>query len=271
MGDDCPFETRVKVKYIRHELIRAIAMAKARCIPCDELLEMLRADPVGMIGEHPEYIFRLTEECIQHGASEKIVEIIQLLIEQTETIPSTEKQRYDRYLYKMLSVLDTDTAIPIALRMVQHKRKHRRQIALGILNQNEIGCSAIDLLLHQYRLNPDQGFIVSIARSKWAGMLKAEDLFFLLEECSDEYWRTRIIEHLFEKDLGGVIDEIVCDHPMESIRAIGRMRKKEFAHYVIRYARQHMEHPHNIGLAIWALGKVGEEKELEEIEHRICR
>jgi hypothetical protein len=247
-------------------------MAKARCIPYDDLLEMLRADPIRTIREHPEYGFRLTEECTQQGTSDKIVEIVQLLIEQTETIPSTEKQRYDRYLYKILCALDTDVAVPIALRMIQHKRKHRRQIALRILNQNEIGCSAIDLLLHQYKLNPDQGFIVSIARSKWASMLKAEDLLFLLEECSEEYWRSRIIEHLFKKDLGGAaIERIVGDHPMESIRAIGRMRKSEFTHYVVRYERQHIEDPRNLGLAIWALGKLGEEKELEEIEHRICR
>jgi len=200
----------------------------------------------------------------------KIIQIVGLLIKQIEALPSNEKQKFDRYLSKILTILHTEVVTPIAVEFVQHKRKYRRLIGLKILNQKDLNLEIISILLNQYKIRRDQEIINTIARSKSASSLHIKELVFLLKEASDAYWKCRIIEHLLKKGISKLTTvDLASRYPMESIRAIGRIRKKEYLEYIIPSAKEFITDSKKIGLVIWALGKIGAKKELEKLERKI--
>ena len=249
---------------------RTMKLAKLRCKSEKELVDTITSEPISIFNNNPEVIFRLSEMKISKESQDRILELIDKIIIESEQISSKDKPKTDSYLKKLFNFLPEDIRFNYLIEAFNHKRKNRRLIGVTHLKQRSYSNNEVNLLLEKYDECGEQVLLEVLARNYDVDNFTERQTAYILAKLENKYWKCRIIERLLiEREIDKFVKMTLRFFPYESFYAMGRLKDKRILRYIEKYIDDYLDDIDSLGIIIWALGKVGAKSKIVKIERFI--
>ena len=237
------------------------------CLSPKELIDELLLEPIDIYGRKLDIINRLRNTGIEQEA-DIIIRLINYIIKNSEDIPSNDKSKTDGYLNKLIYLLPPRQGAKYAFIFLDHKRKNRRNIGFKYLKYLDYDEEEANLMIKRYTKSKNQTFLEYLARNFNGLTLSDDKITFILQELNGEYWRCRIIEKLINvRYIDNFLEGIFKSFPLETFHAMGRTENRDILNYIEQYIDNFKNDYDNLGLVIWALGKVRAKEKLDKLRN----
>lgn len=257
---DDPLYAAARLEMDLADVERAIRMAGVRSLATSDLLsrlpELLEDD------DRERILYRFSEVEFSEEEGAAFAESVDRLAREWEDLPSAEKARADAIVGRLIRSLPEPHRCRMALRLLSHRRKKRREGAYKILRGSGIPPEAISDVLALADASPDQQIFEIIARNPAA--VVAADERYLLDEIEDRYWRMRVLAALLPVAPDRALS-VGRDYPFELVHAIGRLEAREHLAAIRELFIAHRTDARFLSIYAWALGRIGDEAHLNEV------
>ena len=198
--------------------------------------------------------------------AEVLAEAVGELATGGDSLKSKDKPRVDRALLRLVRVLPEEVTSGMLFEFVQHPRQPRRKIAWRALKDGPLSKSDAEKLLARAEEIGDSSLAVIVARREdLAAQFDPDRLLALMP---DDYWRMRVLEVAVPShpDCAPAWRD---SHPREFLHAVGRIGNPEYLSLIRPLLQTHMEDLDFVSFYIWALGKLGAETDIDELEREL--
>lgn len=240
----------------------AIGLAKQRVESLADLLIRLRTAPRD---ELSNVVYALLERSGDPRTDPQILAEITRISDFTDTLPSSERARYDGAVGRILRQMNPTCALPLAMAWAAHRRKARRLVALKVIAKTPLTDEVAEFLLRRYRETKETDFLKVILREPLPHNLVVDELFGAFKVEHDDYWQARVAESALRADESHG-PELMRMYPHATIWAAGRLRMQHLIPEIIRALHRANDKVAILGIAVWALGKMGAKSELLALE-----
>jgi len=240
----------------------AINLTKQRVESLSELLSRLRSAPRDQLGD---VVYALLERCGDPRTDPQIAAELTRVSDFTDTLPSSERARFDGAVGRILRQLNPTCTLPLAMAWAEHRRKARRRVALQVLVKAPLTEDMAEFLLRRYRETRETDFLKVILREPLPQSLSVDELFGAFKVEHDDYWQARVAESALcaNDNLG---PELMRTQPHATIWAAGRLRMQHLIPEIVQALHRANDKVAILGVAVWALGKMGAKSELLALE-----
>ena len=245
----------------------AIARALIRSMTASEVLENFSRDFSQEYKIYRELIERLGKLCEMDSSNISHVRQLTLeLIEQESQVPSANRQKLDKALGSLVSMLTVEEQRPLAVKFIRCRRIARRRAGLKIISQHFLP-EYKELLLDCFELSQDEWALTTLTRVD-ANISDIGDT--LLDNIHDLYEQARVFEKLIMQD-SDQASKLAIDYPIAFVWGAGRTRCSKCLPVVLKILRDRRKDYENLGLIVWSLGQLGARTELQKlaIEHNV--
>ncbi|MEQ9243729.1 hypothetical protein [Roseovarius indicus] len=251
-------------KMLLDDINRTISLSEARCLSFDTLLE--RVERLWEDPQASEIVYHLCEMSLSTNQEYALAESARRLADSAEYLPSSQKQRCDRAIKRILSRMQAKVAAPIAEQWLQHKRKFRREISYNILRKCGLTASSGPRLLDVFHATHDQQALELIARFPVAaGNI---DIPTIIDQVDEEYWRMRMVQAALESDKEKAL-KLAELFPREFTNAAGRLKDTTLMPKLRELLIEHAEDLDFLSVYAWALGQFKASGDLKELKIHI--
>jgi hypothetical protein len=224
---------RMRERWAYTELERTLRLARIRCLGAAKIVARMP----GIIedSDRNELLIRLEELELSKEQIEAVATAVRTLATYGDTLPSREKLRVDATIARIVKTLPRETANELVRPFLDHARRARREIAYKSLKNIGVTLALANDLIANFQRTGDEQMLELIARTE--DVVTKVDAEFLLQNLSDEYWRTRVLAALL-RELPQRAVELAGDYPKEFIWAVGRAKSKLHLPLIPRIAEE---------------------------------
>lgn len=239
---------------------RAIRMASIRTLSVSELMGRLP----GLLDDddRERIIYRFGEIQLTGEEGSALAVVVEYLAGEWERLPSSAKSRADAILNRLIRCVPEPNRCRLALTLLTHRRKKRREGAYKVLRDSGIPPEAIPDVVGLADSSPDQSLLEIIARNPAA--VAAADEHYLLEQIEERYWRMRVVAALLSVAPVRAI-ALADDYPIEVVHAVGRLEAREHLASIRELFLANRDNARFLSIYAWALGRIGDEVHLTEV------
>lgn len=244
---------------------KAIRLARQRSEPVSVLLSRLRSANKDQLSD---VVYALQEKSGNPLTDMQIVASLTEFSDYVDTLPSSERSRLDSAIGRIMRRLDPTSALPLAILWAKHRRKGRRLFALKILAKISLNDEIIELLLKRFRETQEKDFLKPIIRAPFPSFLNVEEFFEAFKFDEDDYWQALVAESALRTD-ERLAPKLLMNHTHATIWAAGRLNMRQLVPDIMQAFYRSNDKISILGITVWALGKLGAQTQILELEHVI--
>jgi hypothetical protein len=241
------------------EVLQRIQLAEIRTLSAHDLVaraERIRRDP-----NPDEVLMTLSSLNPDLEDEQSLLQVLQLLAEAGDVVPSKARARIDRRLRHAVETMPRVIALRFAQSQMEHPRVARRELADRVFVRMGVDAELAEYFRNLYEVTQDEEHLHMIVRSPRQAVAIGHQ--YLLEHIRDEYWRMRVVECLLIEDPKTACD-LAESYPFEFTHAAGRQQDRSALPTIRRILAQHTDSIEYISLYSWAMEQM-------QAYHEICR
>jgi hypothetical protein len=242
--------------------------AAVRRLTIDELIDDLQN------GNSPyaasEVVERLTAADLTVAQRSRLRRSLEVVVDHYRADRSHAGRDRGALLRRLLPKLTAREAVRIVRPLLHDKLKSRRETAYSVFRWAPIEGPVASELLETYRNGGDERLLKILVAAR--GSARVIDLFPLLEEFDDRYWRMRVLQATLAADVE-IPERIVSRYPTEFLQAVAREKHHASigrARWLLKNRRRRSD-PLFLAWFAWAMFEMGALEELRPIERLSLR
>lgn len=254
----------LELTYEIQQLEHTIEYAKFRCMPTYKLIQKLSEYKVGDFVDH--YFGRLNEIKLSDNDYRLLINSIDTLISKYKNLSTKDKIKFENFIRRLIVYLPSNLTHQYFDIFINSTRKTGRKIAYKSICSELLTKSQINFLLEIYLKKREEEALKVIIYS--TVILDLEVVISILEKTDNEYWKARLIENLITNQQKE-ISKIYLIYPFEFVHAVGRIGNTKYLNMIKELFEKNKNDLEFLSIYAYTLGKIGAEKDLEELSKYI--